>query len=92
MLTEATPSISLSAYRMRDTKPRTTTASSTSITRTLFVAADAPGVIAPAPELAFKDCLPLGDYSKPTWVNLAWMISLSKGFMMYSLAPASIAF
>ena len=28
---------------------------------------------------------------RPTWTNFDSMMSLSKGFMMYSLAPASIA-
>src|SRR5690606_29208850 len=28
---------------------------------------------------------------RPTWENFVWMISLSKGFMMYSFAPAASA-
>src|SRR5262249_6704314 len=31
------------------------------------------------------------DHRSPTWENFAWMMSLSNGFMMYSLAPAWIA-
>jgi len=95
--TDAATRIPGSASSTRESSPRTTALSSTSITRIASPSDDdaarevGAGDGGRAGRSAIAGRAPKGGrpaQMSPTWANLVSMMSLSNGFMMYSFAPA----